>query len=83
MEQLGAELEVQQANLEMIMQTNPGVIEQYERRKEEVRSIHFRSPQKHIQTHAQIAKVTRILNDREKTSQRLEREIKSARVREG
>lgn len=35
-DQLRADLEVQQANLEMIMQTNPGVIEQYEKRKAEV-----------------------------------------------
>ncbi|KAF9226823.1 P-loop containing nucleoside triphosphate hydrolase protein [Gyrodon lividus] len=35
-EQLRADLEVQQANLEMIMQTNPGVVEQYERRKAEI-----------------------------------------------
>ncbi|KAG9317772.1 hypothetical protein JVU11DRAFT_1992 [Chiua virens] len=60
-EDLEAELEVEKANLEMIMQTNPGVIEQYEKRK------------------AEIAKLTRSLKDREKTSQRLERTMKSAR----
>ncbi|KIK95336.1 hypothetical protein PAXRUDRAFT_25548 [Paxillus rubicundulus Ve08.2h10] len=38
-EQLRAELEIQQANLEMIMQTNPGVVEQYERRKEEIEKL--------------------------------------------
>lgn len=82
MEQLRADLEVQQANLEMIMQTNPGVIQQYEKRQAEVRSIHFCNPQKRVRVYLQIAKVTKILNDREKTSQRLEREIKSARVRQ-
>lgn len=39
MEELQAELATQQANLEMIMQTNPGVIEQYEKRQAEVRAI--------------------------------------------
>lgn len=40
-EQLRAELEVHQANLEMIMQTNPGVIEQYDKRKAEACSVRF------------------------------------------
>jgi len=35
-EQLRQELDVQRANLDMITQTNPGVVEQYERRKNEV-----------------------------------------------
>jgi hypothetical protein len=35
-EQLRTELDVQRANLDMITQTNPGVVEQYERRKNEV-----------------------------------------------
>ncbi|KIJ69821.1 hypothetical protein HYDPIDRAFT_78852 [Hydnomerulius pinastri MD-312] len=60
-EQLRAELEVQRANLDMIMQTNPGVVEQYERRK------------------AEIENLTKTLEDRERASQRLEREIKNAR----
>ncbi|KAG6331320.1 hypothetical protein ID866_7769 [Astraeus odoratus] len=38
-EQLRAELEVQNANLDMIMQTNPGVVEQYERRKAEIEDL--------------------------------------------
>ncbi|KAH7887410.1 hypothetical protein F5I97DRAFT_1925860 [Phlebopus sp. FC_14] len=60
-EQLRAELEVQKANLDMIMQTNPGVVEQYDRRK------------------AEIGTLTKTLEDRERASQRLEREIKNAR----
>ncbi|KAF8437175.1 hypothetical protein L210DRAFT_2358298 [Boletus edulis BED1] len=60
-EALRADLETQQANLEMIMQANPGVIKQYEKRQ------------------AEIGKLTKTLNEREKASQRLEREIKSAR----
>ncbi|KAG8218951.1 hypothetical protein J3R82DRAFT_4662 [Butyriboletus roseoflavus] len=60
-EELRADLEVQQANLEMIMQTNPGVIDQYEKRK------------------ADIAKLTKTLRAQERTNERLEREIKSAR----
>ncbi|KAG6373746.1 hypothetical protein JVT61DRAFT_5888 [Boletus reticuloceps] len=60
-EALRADLETQQANLEMIMQANPGVIKQYEKRL------------------AEIGKLTKTLNEREKASQRLEREIKSAR----
>ncbi|KAN0097138.1 P-loop containing nucleoside triphosphate hydrolase protein [Tylopilus felleus] len=60
-EELRADLEIQHANLEMIMQTNPGVIEQYERRQ------------------AEIAKLTKTLNERENAKQRLEGGIKSAR----
>jgi hypothetical protein len=71
---------VQQANLEMIMQTNPGVIEQYEKRKAEVCSTTFVHLGR-VLSHVQIAKLTKTMNDREKTSQRLEREINSARVR--
>ncbi|EIW76265.1 P-loop containing nucleoside triphosphate hydrolase protein [Coniophora puteana RWD-64-598 SS2] len=37
--ELRAELETQEANLEMIMQTNPGVVEQYERRKQEIENM--------------------------------------------
>lgn len=36
MDELHAELETQQANLEMNLNTNPGVVEQYEKRKKEV-----------------------------------------------
>jgi lipopolysaccharide biosynthesis regulator YciM len=36
MEQLEADLETQKANLEMNLNTNPGVVEQYEKRKKEV-----------------------------------------------
>lgn len=35
-DELQAELEKQQANLEMNMNTNPGVVEQYEKRKRDV-----------------------------------------------
>jgi structural maintenance of chromosomes protein 5 len=35
-EELRAELETQQANLEMNLNTNPGVVEQYEKRKKDV-----------------------------------------------
>ncbi|KAH7926802.1 P-loop containing nucleoside triphosphate hydrolase protein [Leucogyrophana mollusca] len=38
-DELRAELEVQQAKLELIMQTNPGVVEQYERRKAEIETL--------------------------------------------
>lgn len=41
-EELRAELEVQKANLDMIMQTNPGVMEQYERRKTEIEGLSAR-----------------------------------------
>jgi chromosome segregation ATPase len=34
--ELHAELETQEANLEMNLNTNPGVVEQYEKRKKEV-----------------------------------------------
>lgn len=79
-EELRADLEVHQANLEMIMQTNPGVIEQYERRQADVCPSPFVILRRVLSV-AQIAKLTKTLNDREKNSQRLEREIKSARVR--
>ncbi|KAH7912946.1 hypothetical protein BJ138DRAFT_1147123 [Hygrophoropsis aurantiaca] len=59
--ELQAELEVQCANLEMIMQTNPGVVEQYERRKTEIETL------------------TKTLEAREKTEQKLERDIKNAK----
>ncbi|KAJ7180479.1 P-loop containing nucleoside triphosphate hydrolase protein [Mycena filopes] len=36
MEELQTELEKQEANLEMNMNTNPGVVEQYEKRKEDI-----------------------------------------------
>lgn len=36
-DELQAELETQRANLEMNLNTNPGVIEQYEKRKRDVR----------------------------------------------
>lgn len=35
-DELQAELETQQANLEMNLNTNPGVVEQYEKRKRDV-----------------------------------------------
>jgi hypothetical protein len=35
-EELEAELQIQEANLEMNLNTNPGVVEQYEKRKQEV-----------------------------------------------
>ncbi|KAL4076371.1 hypothetical protein J3A83DRAFT_2194372 [Scleroderma citrinum] len=38
-DQLRAELDVQKANLDMILLTNPGVVEQYERRKEEIEDL--------------------------------------------
>ena len=71
---------MQQANLEMIMQTNPGVIQQYEKRKAEVCLAIFVILRR-VLSHVQIAKLTKTVNDRERASQRLEREINSARVR--
>lgn len=71
---------MQQANLEMIMQTNPGVIQQYEKRKAEVCSAIFVILRR-VLSYVQIAKLTKTVNDRERASQRLEREINSARVR--
>ncbi|KAJ8594009.1 hypothetical protein M405DRAFT_543679 [Rhizopogon salebrosus TDB-379] len=62
-EQLRTDLDVQRANLDMITQTNPGVVEQYERRKNEIEAL------------------TNTLEDREKATRRLEREIKNARDR--
>ncbi|SRR6266576_4082876 len=42
LEELQTELETQKANLELNLMTNPGVVEQYERRKQEVsRSVCF------------------------------------------
>ena len=63
------------------MQTNPGVIEQYERRQEEVYSASFVFARRLLSVVLQIAKLTKTLGEREKASQQLEREIKSARVR--
>jgi chromosome segregation ATPase len=39
MEELQTELEKQEANLEMNVNTNPGVVEQYEKRKRDVRVL--------------------------------------------
>ena len=64
----------------MIMQTNPGVIQQYEKRKAEVISVTFVILRR-VLSHVQIAKLTQALNDREEIGQQLEREIGSARVR--
>jgi hypothetical protein len=36
LEELQTELETQKANLELNLMTNPGIVEQYERRKQEV-----------------------------------------------
>lgn len=62
------------------MQTNPGVIQQYEKRKAEVCSAIFVILRR-VLSYVQIAKLTKTVNDRERASQRLEREINSARVR--
>ena len=62
------------------MQTNPGVIEQYERRQAEVCSTSVVILRR-ILTRVQIAKLTKTLNERENAKQRLEGGIKSARVR--
>jgi structural maintenance of chromosomes protein 5 len=40
-EELEAELQIQEANLEMNLNTNPGVVEQYERRKQEVQCPYY------------------------------------------
>ena len=63
------------------MQANPGVIEQYERRQAEVCSVSFVISRRLLSVVLQIAKLTKTLGEREKASQRLEREIKSAGVR--
>ncbi|KAG2073647.1 structural maintenance of chromosomes protein [Suillus decipiens] len=60
---LRTELDVQLANLDMISSTNPGVVEQYERRKTEIEAL------------------TKTLEDREKNTRKVEREIKNARDR--
>ncbi|KAG1833286.1 P-loop containing nucleoside triphosphate hydrolase protein [Suillus subluteus] len=60
---LRTELDVQQANLDMISLTNPGVVEQYERRKNEIEAL------------------AKTLEDREKSTRKVEREIKNARDR--
>ncbi|KAG2141629.1 P-loop containing nucleoside triphosphate hydrolase protein [Suillus cothurnatus] len=60
---LRTELDVQRANLDMISLTNPGVVEQYERRKDEIEAL------------------TKTIEEREKVTRRVEREIKNARDR--
>lgn len=84
MEELRTELETQQANLDLILLTNPGVVEQYEQRKEEVCRVEpplgFAAVI-HSPTHPKIADLTHKIEDREKACLRLERDIKNARVR--
>ncbi|KAG1750954.1 hypothetical protein EDD22DRAFT_252965 [Suillus occidentalis] len=60
---LRTELDLQRANLDMISLTNPGVVEQYDRRQKEIEAL------------------TKILEDREKSTRKVEREIKNARDR--
>ena len=57
------------------MQTNPGVIEQYEGQQAEVCSASFVISRRLPSVVLQIAKLTMTLGEREKASQRLEREI--------
>ena len=60
---LNNELETQRQRLEMCFQTNPGVIEQYERRKNEIENL------------------SQKLADRQRKADKIDRQIKSARVR--
>ncbi|PCH40750.1 nucleoside triphosphate hydrolase protein [Wolfiporia cocos MD-104 SS10] len=60
-EQVRAELETKQAQLEMNLHTNGGVVEQYKKRQ------------------AEIAALTRTIEDRQKKVLKLERSIKAAR----
>ena len=45
LDELQAEMDTQRANLEMNLSTNPGVVEQYEKRKRDVRRISLTIPQ--------------------------------------
>ena len=59
---LNNELETQRQRLEMCFQTNPGVIEQYERRKAEIENLSGK------------------LDDRQRKADKIDRQIKVARV---
>jgi len=45
LDELQAEMDTQRANLEMNLSTNPGVVEQYEKRKRDVRRISLHCPE--------------------------------------
>jgi structural maintenance of chromosomes protein 5 len=80
-EELQAELETQEANLAMNLNTNPGVVEQYEKRKKEVSNqpCYLVLVLKMAPVH-QIEALTDSLESQEKKSHKIERAIKNARV---
>jgi hypothetical protein len=83
-DQLRDELETLRQKLELVLGTDPGVIEQYERRKEEVRSPV--SPDCHFGSEvppyglAQIKSLSRRVEERERQAAKVEKSIKVARV---
>jgi len=80
------ELETLRQKLELVLGTEPGVIEQYERRKEEVRSVvplFYASNARFHRTDlnlAQIASLSKKIEERNKQAAKIEKSIKVAKV---
>lgn len=78
-DELTQELENEKNNLDLNSGANPGVVEQYERRKREVCT---HPPRWSLRlTSFQIEALTATITGREKNAERTERAIKNARVR--
>jgi hypothetical protein len=82
-DQLRDELETLRQKLELVLGTEPGVIEQYERRKEEVCSVVLRFKCDvffSALTSAQIASLSKKIEERNKQAAKIEKSIKVAKV---
>jgi hypothetical protein len=79
-EELENELERQRAKLDLNLNTNPGVVEQYEKRKRDVSDLLlvFRFSSIYV---PQIEQLEKTLEDRQRKADKVERNIKNARVR--
>jgi hypothetical protein len=81
-DQLKDELETLQQKLELVLATDPGVIDQYERRKEEVCSIMMfgcSGCESHF-GRARIRSLTKKIEDRERAAGKVEKSMKVVRV---
>jgi hypothetical protein len=81
-DQLKDELGTLRARLELLLTTNEGVIEQYERRKEEVccSILMFNRPVRSIPGRAQIESLGKKIAERARAAAKVEKSMKVARV---
>lgn len=83
LEELKAELETQRANLELNLNTNPGVVEQYEKRKRDVgdgSSFFGMTWSNYLWCCYQIEVLEETIEERQRKADKIERNIKNARV---